>query len=37
MAYLRSLGIVAKRWGTVEEMADAVAFLASDRAELMRV
>lgn len=25
-------GIVAKRWGTMEEVADAVAFLASDRA-----
>jgi 3-oxoacyl-[acyl-carrier protein] reductase len=25
-------GIVAKRWGTMEEVADAVVFLASDRA-----
>jgi NAD(P)-dependent dehydrogenase (short-subunit alcohol dehydrogenase family) len=28
----QSWGIVAKRWGTMEECADAVAFLASDRA-----
>lgn len=27
-----SWGIVAKRWGTVEECADAVVFIASDRA-----
>ena len=25
-------GILAKRWGTMEECADAVVFLASDRA-----
>lgn len=28
----RDWGIVAERWGTVEEVADAVVFLASDRA-----
>lgn len=28
----QSWGIVAKRWGTMEEVADAVVFLASDRA-----
>lgn len=28
----QSWGIIAKRWGTVEEVADAVVFLASDRA-----
>jgi NAD(P)-dependent dehydrogenase (short-subunit alcohol dehydrogenase family) len=28
----QSWGIVAKRWGTMEECADAVTFLASDRA-----
>jgi NAD(P)-dependent dehydrogenase (short-subunit alcohol dehydrogenase family) len=28
----QSWGIVAQRWGTMEEVADAVVFLASDRA-----
>ena len=28
----REWGIVAQRWGTMEEVADAVVFLASDRA-----